>query len=128
MMENNKKNIVGILIISLCIVCVFTFGTYEEWELQNNGVFTVGKVTEISYSRRGKYHLHYEFFVKGKKYKEMTSTHYFDCIDDKKCIGNEYKVIYSYKNTNNSEMELGEYEKYKARIRFFKIDWKRNRN
>jgi hypothetical protein len=122
-MMKNKKYTIGVFLFCLCIFSIIAFGTYQDWELQNNGVFTVGKLTDVSYDRRGKYHLHYEYFVNGKKYKDKTVTHYFNCINDKKCIGNEYKVIYSSKNPSNSDIELGELKKYKASIPFFKIDW-----
>lgn len=125
MKQSDKKYIIFFVIICLIIIIFTIERVYDQWELQKNSEFTEGKITDISYERRGKYYLHYEFFVKGKRYTGKTLTQVFGCFKKKnKCIGNQYSVAYSNQNPDNNDIGLGKDEEYKATIRFFKIDWK----
>lgn len=127
MKREDRKYRFVIALFVIGIIGVMSFGTYEEWELKRTRKLTKGIITDISYFKRGKYSIHYVFLVKGRKYRGKTNTHYFECIEDEKqCIGKKFKVAYSSENPDNNEMNLGNYEKYKSRMRFFSIDWKGN--
>jgi hypothetical protein len=96
----------------------------EEYKLKSNCKFTKGVVKAFKYQRHGKYSLVYNFYVNERKYTGKTVTHSFNCLKNKSCLGNEFLIAYSDKDPTNNEIYLGKFEKYKATLNFFDINWR----
>ena len=121
--EKKRNKILIFLFLSVLLTIPF-FIMKSDYELKANTKFTKGIITDFEYRRNGKYSLKYYFYVDGIKYIGTTSTYNFNCHNNKKCIGNEYTVAYSRSNPANNDINLEEFEKYKAGVRFLEVDWK----
>ena len=126
-MTEKRSKIIGIVffvILGLIVIIRSIDQGQDQWRLKNYGEFTTGKLTKVTYYKRGKYNLHYEFIANRRWYKGTTLTHAFECVTNtKRCIGKEFKISYDPKNPKNNDIYLDQYENYKARILFFNVDW-----
>ncbi|CAM1363038.1 hypothetical protein [Tenacibaculum xiamenense] len=98
-------------------LCLLVFIVYHSISTSNdlidNGVVTKGKIFDGHYVG-GKFYIKYYFYVANKKYVNERRVSTFVCDDGTKCcIGKEVKVFYSKKNPENSDVNLGKYNKYK---------------
>lgn len=125
MQLRNKR----ILLLPVIIILGIILNIYRySYDLEKNGRFTIGKIKNIEYKRRGKYTLTYEFYVDGKKYKGSSTVYEFECLKSNQCLEYDFKVVYSIKDPSNSEINLKEFEKYRAGTRFIDINWNNSRD
>jgi len=117
--RNKLLKSIPFLIIIGIILNIYRY----SYDLKVNGNFTIGKIKNVEYSRRGKYILSYEYYVDGKRYIGNTAVYKFECLKSNQCLEHEFKVIYSSKDPTNSEINLSEFEKHKSGTRFLTIDW-----
>jgi len=118
-----RKKIFGVLIILFFLGMGF-ISSKGEYELKSNCKFTKGVVKGFEYKRYGKYSLTYNFYVNGRKYTGKTATHSFNCLKNKACLGKEFLIAYSDKDPENNEIYLGRFERHKASVKFFDINWR----
>lgn len=79
-----------------------------------------GKIIKFHFSNNG-YYINYEYVVDNKKYIGSANTSYFKCDDGSEgCVGKEFKVYYSSKNPNLSDIDLGKFNDRKdIKLRFW---------
>lgn len=108
-----QKYLIGIGFILLIAFGVYR-NSFEEYELNNHGKITEAKIIDFRYGSNSSYTLKYVFYVNKKKYEDSRRFSFFECDNGKNgCVGQKFKVIYSYRNPKINEINLGKYNKYK---------------
>ena len=115
-----NKDKIGILAVGIITLSIAIFVFSREKELSEAGIYTDGKITEYYYVGAKSY-VKYTFKVENKNYFGVQRVYPFKCENGiYSCVGKEFRVIYSYENPNNNEIDLGDYNKYKPnRIKMF---------
>lgn len=112
-MKNNKNTFWLVLFMFIIVLYVaYNKNSYHN-EINNNKKTTMGVVVDFQYSNH-KYILTYKYKVDNIDYEKEFTTSFFRCKDGTKgCVGKTFKVYYSSKNPEKSDIDLGEYNKLK---------------
>ncbi|MGC6430677.1 MAG: hypothetical protein ACON5F_06530 [Jejuia sp.] len=109
MTRKNQKIVVGIGFLLLILFGVFR-NSNEEYELRKYGRIAEAKIINYGYASGASSFIDYVFYVNGEKYFGTRKVSSFKCDDGKKgCVGEKFKVIYSSRNPEISEIDLGIY-------------------
>lgn len=110
----------GVIVAFIIILFVILFNFYKEKDLSDNKVFSKAKIIDY-FNVGGKKHIKYMFYVNKKRFLGETKVYPFKCDNGiGGCVGEKFKVRYSSKDPNNSEIDLGKYNKFRPnRIRLF---------
>jgi len=112
------KDKIAVLLSVLFLISGFIYTYKKELELNQFGVYTIGTIIKLEHIGKVRYSLVYEFIVDGKIEQGSVGVVYFKCDDESiACVGKEFDVIYSSKNSKINEMILGKYEEYRGKIR-----------
>ncbi len=110
-----------IILVSYIVINVFKQYLYYK-EICDNKKVTFGIVTHYDKTARDN-GLYYEYLVKSKRFKGVTSVNTFRGHNNKiLCLGCKFVVYYSSKDPSKSRIYLGEYEKYKRTGEFGLFD------
>ncbi|MBU2940474.1 hypothetical protein KO494_13080 [Lacinutrix sp. C3R15] len=113
----NKNKITAILIIVAICVLYYFFNYKQKREVIDFGVSTNTKIINYSYGSQGKNWVTYKYSVDGIEYEGQEAVSSFKCDEEdnnkKGCVGMTFKVVYSKRNPEISEINLGKYNKYK---------------
>lgn len=120
---STREKIFTILLI-LGFIGMLYFPFKKQYELKSNCKFTKGIVKGYEYKRNGKYYLTYTFYVNEKKYTDRTVTQGFNCLKDKDCLGKEFLIAYLHNDPSNSDIYLGKFERHKASVNLFDVNWR----
>jgi len=118
-MKNKNRNYDRyIIFFILLVIIIFAFnGIYNNTVNKNklkNFNITQGIITEFSYDNYG-YFLGYKYSVDSIEYHGNVDATYFKCEDGVPgCLGKTFEVKYSVEDPSISEIDLGEYNKYKS--------------
>ncbi|MBG7613378.1 hypothetical protein IU405_14085 [Polaribacter sp. BAL334] len=112
-MENNKNTFWFIFLMFIIILyVVYNKNSYQN-EINNNKEETIGEIVDFHYSNK-EYRLIYMYKVDNIEFENIISTRFFRCKDGTKgCVGKTFKVYYSSKNPEKSDIDLEEYNKFK---------------
>ncbi|WP_299122592.1 hypothetical protein [uncultured Tenacibaculum sp.] len=121
-MESTELDrISGKLFVILILGFIGYHSVTKSNDLIDNGVVTEGEIIGGHYIG-GKFYIKYVFFVEEKKIIGEKRVTPFKCDDGSKCcIGKKVKVFYSTKNPENSDINLGKYNKYKVGKRLYEF-------
>ena len=111
-----KKSQIYIITILLGIVIVYgvTISIKRSEALKEYGVTEA--VIKDFHSCNYSYCLEYKYEVNGKKYSDWVKTEYFKCQDGTEgCLGKKFKIKYSLKSPEISEIDLKEYNVHKLK-------------
>ncbi len=112
-MENNKNTFWLIFFMLVIIIYVVYDKISYQNEIKDNKKITTGIVVDFHFSKNA-YTLTYKYKVDNIDYEKEFTTSFFRCKDGTKgCVGKTFKVYYSSKNHDKSEIDLGEYNKFK---------------
>jgi hypothetical protein len=91
------------------------------YELSKKGKYTKAVIVDFFHTTKTNYVLKYKYYVNGKYYTSEAVTGFFKCKNESNnCIGEKFEVYYLPEKPNISDIELGEYEKYRNKIFIFK--------
>ena len=112
-MDNNKNIFWLILFVFIIILYVSYENNSYYKEISKNKKETIGEVVDFHYSNK-EYRLKYKYKADNIEFENIISTRFFRCKDGTKgCIGKTFKVYYSSKNPEKSDIDLEEYNKFK---------------
>lgn len=121
-MEKIKDSKALLVFILLIIASIIIYIINKEKELSDYKKTTSAKITDYYTTERGKKYIEYVFFVHGKKYTGRERVSSFKCRNGKAgCVGITFKVFYSSIDPSNCSIDLGKYNKFKARSRVFNL-------
>lgn len=112
-MENNKSTFWLIFLMTIIILyVVYNKNSYHN-EINYNKEETIGEIVDFHYSNV-QYALTYSYKVNNIEFEKIIYTRFFRCKDGTKgCVGKTFKVYYSSKNPEKSDIDLEEYNKFK---------------
>jgi len=107
--------------LSLVIIIGLLWNRKLSIELKNYGVVTKGKVIELKHGgKAADYFVEYKYYVNGSVYEGSVGCSYFECDDGSRgCEGKEVRVIYSQKNPDVSDVDLGHHNDKKGRRLYY---------
>lgn len=116
-----KDSILG-LIFALGLIGFISYDSLKKSnDINEKGIITQGKIID-EYFVGGKHYIKYEFYVNNKKYTGEDKVAIFKCDDGSICcVGNKFNIRYAKNNPNNSDIDLGKYNKYKTRTKLYKF-------
>lgn len=111
---------IALIVVVGAILAAITYGLIKDYNVSKYQSKTMGKIVDFKHISKSRYSITYKYEVQGKKYEGQVGVRYFDCYNNKECIGYEVDVFYSSKNPKFSQVYLNRFEKFKTTVYLIK--------
>ncbi|TNJ41321.1 hypothetical protein KFZ70_00545 [Tamlana fucoidanivorans] len=107
------KKIIILSIFSTIIIYGIFRKDYKSKKLLESGIKTTGVIVKLEHVKVVDYLIVYKYTVEGEIFKGYINSSFFECNKKNNCIGRKVEVIYYKEDPKISDVDLGEFNKFK---------------